>query len=99
MSKIEQLRATIKNAYGISDEDVTNILRMVSEIVAEQMPQPAPAPTIPPNVATQEYVRAYVDGAIHQLRLSVAGTVNDGMERMLATITDEMDKARTAMHD
>lgn len=62
MSKADEIRTYIRNAYGLSDEDVTNVMRLVSEAVAEQMPKAAPA--APPDVATKDYVQAYVEGAL-----------------------------------
>ncbi|MGB3328203.1 MAG: hypothetical protein WBA46_04560 [Thermomicrobiales bacterium] len=64
MARIDEIRMHIRNAYGLSDEDVNNLIRMVSEIVAAQMPAAPPAPTVSPDVATKEYVQAYVAGAM-----------------------------------
>lgn len=71
MSKIDDIRTLIRNSYGLSDEDVTNVIRLVSEVVAEQMPKPDPAPAVPDDVATKEYVQAYVAGAFHEFRSSI----------------------------
>jgi hypothetical protein len=85
MSKIDDIRTYIRNAYGLSDEDVTNLIRMVSEIVAEQMP---------PDVATKEYVTAYVDGSIKQLRTSF-----ERIDTMLENFNRDMERARRAVLD
>jgi len=87
MSKLDDIRTMLKNAYGLSDEDVTSVVRMVSEIVADQMPTPAPAAPSA-DMATKEFVAAYVDGAVNQLRIALADMIAQGMERMAGALGD-----------